>query len=96
LLSRSHRHLGIGYIPFKGGARYFLTCYDDYLRKVHLSFLKKKLDAFSAIKSYIALVEQQLGTKVKALCSDNDDEFSSQGKGQLHAATWHPTHSSPS
>jgi hypothetical protein len=61
-----------------GGARYFLTCYDDYSRKVHLSFLKQKSDAFSAIKSYIALVECQLGTKVKALRSDNGGEFTSR------------------
>jgi transposase InsO family protein len=61
-----------------GGARYFLTCYDDYSRKVHLSFLKQKSDAFSAIKSYIALVERQLGTKVKTLRSDNGGEFTSK------------------
>jgi hypothetical protein len=50
-----------------GGACYFLTCYDDYSRKIHLSFLKQKSDPFSAIKAYIALVERQLGTKVKTL-----------------------------
>ena len=61
-----------------GGARYFLTCYDDYSRKVNLSFLKQKSDAFSAIKSYIALVERQLGTKVKTLRSDNGGEFTSK------------------
>jgi hypothetical protein len=54
-----------------GGARYFLTCYHDYSRKIYLSFLKRKSDTFSAIKSYIALVERQLGIKVKTLCSDN-------------------------
>jgi hypothetical protein len=31
-----------------GGTCYFLTCYDDYSRKVHLTFLKQKSDAFSA------------------------------------------------
>ena len=61
-----------------GGARYFLTCYDDYSRKVHLLFLKQKPDAFSAIKSYIALLERQLGTKVKTLRSDNGGEFTSK------------------
>jgi hypothetical protein len=60
-----------------GGARYFLTCYDNYSRKVHLSFLKQKPDAFTAIKSYIALVERQPGTMVKTLCSDNGGEFTS-------------------
>jgi hypothetical protein len=33
-----------------GGARYFLTCHDDYSRKVHLLFLKQKSGAFPAIK----------------------------------------------
>jgi transposase InsO family protein len=61
-----------------GGARYFLTCYDDYSRKVRLSFLKQKSDAFTAIKAYIALVERQLGTKVKTLRSDNGGEFTSK------------------
>jgi hypothetical protein len=32
-----------------GGARYFLTCYDNYSRKFHLSFLKQKSDACTAI-----------------------------------------------
>jgi hypothetical protein len=31
-------------VTFIGGARYFLTCYDDYSRKVHLSFLKQRSD----------------------------------------------------
>jgi hypothetical protein len=55
-----------------------LTCYCDYSRKVHLSFLEQKSDAFSAIKSYIALVERQLGTKVKTLSSDNGGESMSK------------------
>jgi hypothetical protein len=62
-----------------GGARYFLTCYDNYSRKVHLSFLRQKSDAFTAIKSYIAIVERQLGTKVDTLRSE----------------TRNPAHSSP-
>jgi transposase InsO family protein len=61
-----------------GGAGYFLTCYDDYCRKVLLSFLKQKSDAFTAIKSHIAPVERQLGTKVKTLRSDNGGEFTSK------------------
>jgi transposase InsO family protein len=64
--------------PSIGGACYFLTCYDDYSRKVHLSFLKQKSEAFSAIKRYIALVERQLTTQVKTLRSDNDGEFASK------------------
>jgi hypothetical protein len=78
-----------------GGARYFLTCYDDYSRKVHLSFLKQKSDAFTAIKSYIALVERQLGTKVKTLRSDNGGEFTSK-EWDNYMSTRNPAHPSPS
>jgi len=35
--------------PSIGGCRYFITCYDDCTRKIHLSFLKQKSDAFTAM-----------------------------------------------
>ena len=64
-------------VPSINGARYFLTCYDDFTRKAHLYFLKQKSGAFEAIQQYIALVERQLSTKVKTIRSDNGGEFSS-------------------
>ena len=33
-------------VPSIGGCKYFLTCYDDYTHKVHITFLKHKSDAF--------------------------------------------------
>lgn len=55
--------------------RFFLTCYDDYTRKVHLHFLKAKSDAIQAIKDYITKVERQIDFKVKQIRSDNGGEF---------------------
>jgi len=63
--------------PSIGGCRYFLTCYDDCTRKIHLSFLKQKSDAFTAMMTYIARVERQLSCKVKSIRSDNGGEFNS-------------------
>ena len=62
--------------PSIGGCRYFLTCYDDCTRKIHLSFLKQKSDAFTAMMT-IARVERQLSCKVKSIRSDNGGEFNS-------------------
>ena len=77
-----------------GGASYFLTCYDDCTRKVHLYFLKQKSDAFEAIKTYLAMVENQLSTSVKIIRSDNGGEFTStqftnlmRSKGIQHIRT---------
>ena len=64
--------------PSMGGCKYFLTCYDDYTCKIHLTFLKRKCDAFSAAQQYIAKVERQLETKVKSIRSDNGGKFISQ------------------
>lgn len=60
-----------------GGARYFLTCYDDFTRKVHLTFLKQKSEVLTGIQQYIATVERQTGHKVKTIRSDNGGEFTS-------------------
>jgi hypothetical protein len=40
-----------------GGARNFLTCYDDYSCKVHLSFLKQKSDAFTLSSHTLRLLK---------------------------------------
>ena len=60
-----------------GGARYFLTCYDDFTRKVCLTFLRQKSEALAGIQHYIATVERQTGCKVKIIRSDNGGEFTS-------------------
>ncbi len=63
--------------PSINGNQYFLTCYDDHTRKIHLTFLKNKSDAYQAMVNYVALVEGQLNTKIKSIRSDNGGEFTS-------------------
>jgi IS30 family transposase len=58
-----------------GGARYFLTFIDDFSRKTHVYLLKAKGEAFEKFKQYKALVENEIGHKIKVLCSDNGGEF---------------------
>jgi transposase InsO family protein len=61
-----------------GGARYFLTFIDDFSRKTHVYLLKAKGEAFEKFKQYKALVENEIGHKIKVLRSDNRGEFVSK------------------
>jgi hypothetical protein len=61
-----------------GGARYFLTFIDDFSRKTHVYFLKAKGEVFEKFKQYKALVENEIGHKIKVLRSDNGGEFVSK------------------
>jgi len=48
-----------------GGARYFMTLIDDYLRKIEVHFLKNKNEITQIIKHYIA--KREKGFKIKRL-----------------------------
>jgi hypothetical protein len=61
-----------------GGARYFLTFIDNFSRKTHVYLLKAKGEAFEKFKQYKALVENEIGHKIKVLRSDNGGEFVSK------------------
>jgi len=50
-----------------GGVRYFFTFIDDFSRKIHVYFLKAKGEAFEKFKQYKALVENEIGHKIKML-----------------------------
>ncbi len=50
-----------------GGAQYFFTFIDDFSRKIHVYFLKAKGEAFEKFKQYKALVENEIGHKIKML-----------------------------
>ena len=65
-------------IPSKGGQRYFLTCYDDYTRKIHLFFIYQKSEATAKIMEFVNLAENQLTTSVKIVRSDLGGEFTSR------------------
>jgi hypothetical protein len=61
-----------------GGARYILTFIDDPSRKTHVYLLKAKGEGFEKFKQYKALVEKEIGHKIKVLQSDNGGEFVSK------------------
>lgn len=60
-----------------GGAAYFITFIDDFSRYVSTFFLKQKSDALKVFKEYVEMAENQTGSKVKILRSDNGSEYTS-------------------
>uniref|UniRef100_A0A0A9XVJ9 Retrovirus-related Pol polyprotein from transposon TNT 1-94 n=1 Tax=Lygus hesperus TaxID=30085 RepID=A0A0A9XVJ9_LYGHE len=58
-----------------GGARYMLTCLDDYSRYVHVYTLKEKSQVAGKLKEFCALVENQTGQRIKLFRSDGGTEF---------------------
>jgi transposase InsO family protein len=61
-----------------GGVRYFLTFIVNFSRKIHVYFLKAKAKVFEKFKQYKALVENEIGHKIKVLRSDNGGEYVSK------------------
>ncbi len=55
--------------------RYFLIFIDNFSRKIHVYLLKAKEKAFENFKQYKALVENEIGHKIKLLRSNNRGEF---------------------
>jgi hypothetical protein len=62
----------------RGGARYFVTFIDDFLRKTCVYFLKAKGEVFDKVKAYKALVDNQIDMKIKTLRFDNRGKFVSK------------------
>ncbi|CAB77906.1 putative polyprotein [Arabidopsis thaliana] len=58
-----------------GNCQYFISFIDDHTRKVCVYFLKTKDEAFEKFVSWISLVENQSGNRVKTLRTDNGLEF---------------------
>lgn len=73
----------------RAGNRYFLTIFDDYTRRVHITLLRDKSQALNALKEYITMAETQLGKRVKQIRSDNGGEFVSNAaiSGKLISST---------
>ena len=51
---------------------------DEYSRLTWVAFLKEKSEAFSKFKIFEALIENQIGRKIKAIRFDRGGEFSSR------------------
>nr|GMD46029.1 Retrovirus-related Pol polyprotein from transposon TNT 1-94 [Ipomoea batatas] len=70
------------------GHQYFLTILDDHSRAVWIYLMKGKSEARGLIVGFCNLVENQFGTKVKCIRSDNGLEFNMveffKQKGIIH------------
>jgi hypothetical protein len=55
-----------------------LTFIDDFSKKTHVYVLKAKGKAFEKFKQYKALVENEIGHKIKVLWSNNGGKFVSK------------------
>ena len=55
-----------------------MTFIDDYLRKIWVYFLKHNDEALRVFKTFVTLVENQSGKKLKCLCTDNGGEYVSK------------------
>ena len=61
-----------------GGSLYYVTFIDDATRKTWVYPMKNKSNVFSIFQRWKALVENEAGTKLKCLRSDNGGEYYSQ------------------
>lgn len=70
-------HVDMGHVsePSLGNARYFLLFKDDHTHYRTIYFMKTKDEAPDKLESYINLVENQLGRKIKCIRSDNGREI---------------------
>lgn len=59
------------------GEMYFMLLIDEYSRMTWVTFLKEKSEAFEKFKEFKALVESEIGIKIKFLRSDRGGEFTS-------------------
>lgn len=58
-----------------GKARYILTFINDFCRKIFCYFLNRKEEVFGKFVEFKALVENQMGCKIKAFRTDNGTEY---------------------
>ena len=57
------------------GARYFLTCVDDFSRKLWIHILKTKDQVYETFKNWKTMIENHNERKIKSLRIDNGSEF---------------------
>ena len=58
-----------------GGALYFVTFINDHSLKLWVFSLKSKDHVLDVFKHYQALVERQIGKKLKYICSNNSGDY---------------------
>jgi len=59
------------------GKRYLITFIDDYSRKIWVSLLSEKSQAFVSFKNFKCMVEKEVGTSIQCLRTDRGGEFTS-------------------
>ncbi|KAG8485451.1 hypothetical protein CXB51_021502 [Gossypium anomalum] len=64
--------------PSLNDSKYFVLFIDDLTRFSWVYFLKQKSEVFDAFSRFKALIENQLGCKIKALRTDNGTEYLSK------------------
>lgn len=75
---RIHRiHSDVCEMPARsyGGAKYFVTFVDDHTRYTRVYCIAQKSDVLACWRKFKALVENQCGTSIKVLRSDNGREY---------------------
>ncbi|XP_070035124.1 uncharacterized protein [Nicotiana tomentosiformis] len=63
------------HIPIQDNYRNFLAIVDDFSRSTWTHLLSCKSNTFHAIKDFLSMIENQFGTSVKTIRSDNGLEF---------------------
>ena len=66
---------GLAHVSSLGESNYYSTFIDDANRKTWVYFIEKKFDVFNTFKKWKALVENEIGKKLKCLRSDNGGEY---------------------
>ena len=61
-----------------GGSKYFITFIDDYSRFTYVYMIKNKSEALEKFQEFVELSENLTGYHVKALRSDNAQEYESK------------------
>jgi hypothetical protein len=76
------------------GRCYFVLLVDDLYRYMWVVVLGNKGDAANAIKRVQAVAEVEYGRKLRVLCTDNSDEFTTycadEGVQRHYSATYNP------
>ena len=61
-----------------GGNKYFITFIDDATRKLWVYLLKSNDQVFQYFLQFYAMVEREIGRKLKCLMSNNGGEYTSR------------------
>ena len=60
------------------GCLYYVIFIDEFSQKSWIFFMKTKGQVFSRIQEFKALVENQIGKKIRVLRTDNGGEYTSK------------------